>query len=137
VNTRRGFVIGAAGFVGWMLCFVTMGVGMAVLSLDSALAVHAVAAPVIFAAVSAVYFARFGYTSPLATASVFVGFVISMDFVVVAVLINRSLAMFASPIGTWIPFASIFASTYLTGAYLGRRRLPAGPAASLTATRVG
>ncbi len=38
-----------------------------------------------------------------------------MDFFVVALLINRSLEMFASPLGTWIPFALIFVSTWLTG----------------------
>jgi hypothetical protein len=41
--------------------------------------------------------------------------VIAMDFFVVAMLINRSFEMFASLLGTWIPFALIFASTYLTG----------------------
>jgi len=34
---------------------------------------------------------------------------------VVAVLINRSFEMFTSLLGTWIPFALIFLSTYLTG----------------------
>jgi hypothetical protein len=38
-----------------------------------------------------------------------------VDFFVVALLINRSLDMFASLLGTWIPFALIFTSTYLTG----------------------
>jgi hypothetical protein len=41
--------------------------------------------------------------------------VIAMDFFVVALLINRSLEMFTSPLGTWIPFALIFISTWLTG----------------------
>ena len=38
----------------------------------------------------------------------------------VALVIIQSLAMFASVLGTWIPFALIFASTYLTGWYLQR-----------------
>ena len=38
-----------------------------------------------------------------------------MPFFVVALLINRSFEMFASLLGTWIPFALIFLSTYLTG----------------------
>ena len=46
---------------------------------------------------------------------IFDGFVIAVDFFVVALLINRSMDMFASLLGTWIPFALIFASTYLTG----------------------
>jgi len=46
-----------------------------------------------------------------------------VDFFVVALLINKSLAMFASPLGTWIPFALIFASTLVTGSLLSRKRL--------------
>jgi hypothetical protein len=134
VNARKRLVVVAAGFIGWMLCFGVMGIGMATMSLDNALIVHAVAAPIIFGAVSLVYFKRFGYTSPLATATTFVGFVITMDFLLVALVINRSLAMFASPIGTWIPFSLIFASTYIVGLYLARRgspvRTPAATAAS-------
>jgi len=38
-----------------------------------------------------------------------------VDFFVVALLIMGSLEMFGSALGTWIPFALIFASTYLTG----------------------
>ena len=64
---------------------------------------------------SLVYFYKFNYTSPLSTGLIFVSFVILVDFFVVALLINRSLEMFASPLGTWIPFALIFASTYVTG----------------------
>ena len=39
----------------------------------------------------------------------------ALDFFVVALIINRGLEMFASLLGTWIPFALIFTSTYLTG----------------------
>jgi hypothetical protein len=38
-----------------------------------------------------------------------------VDFFVTALIINRSLAMFASALGTWIPFGLIFASTWLSG----------------------
>jgi hypothetical protein len=46
-----------------------------------------------------------------------VSFVIIVDFFIVALLINKSLDMFASLLGTWIPFVLIFTSTYLTGLY--------------------
>ena len=132
MGARKSGTVLAAGFIGWMLCFATMGVGMATMSLDNALLVHATAAPFLFTAVSLVYFSRFGYTRPLPTAAIFVGFVMTLDFLVVALLINRSLAMFASPIGTWIPFALIFVSTYSTGSYLQRRGLSArAPAVSI------
>ena len=55
------------------------------------------------------------------TALIFVGFVIIVDFLVVALLINQSLDMFARLLGTWIPFALIFTSTYLTGLYTKRK----------------
>jgi hypothetical protein len=38
-----------------------------------------------------------------------------MDVLVVALMIERSFEMFASPLGTWIPFALIFLSSWITG----------------------
>ena len=109
-------------FVGWALCAATMGIGMAATSLENALIIHAIAAPIFFIIISRVYFKKFNYTTPLQTALVFVGFVIIVDFLVVALLINHSLDMFASLLGTWIPFTLIFSSTYLTGVYSASRR---------------
>ena len=80
----------------------------------------AIAAPIITVGVSLVYFRKFNYTSPLKTAAIFIAFVIAMDFFVVAILINRSFEMFTSLLGTWIPFALIFLSTYLTGLLVGK-----------------
>jgi hypothetical protein len=108
-------VIGIHAFIGWALCTATMGIGMAVTSIQTALIVHAIGAPIFFALVSFNYFKKFGYTSPLKTALIFVSFVIVVDFLVVAMLILKSFDMFTDPLGTWIPFALIFASTYLTG----------------------
>jgi hypothetical protein len=50
------------------------------------------------------------------------GFVMAVDFLVVALLINKSLAMFSSLLGTWIPFGLIFVSTYATGMIVNKRR---------------
>jgi hypothetical protein len=120
MNTRQILIVLAYAFVGWAFCTATMLIGMATMSIDRALIVHAVAAPIIFTIISLVYFNRFNYTSPLTTALIFVFFVIVVDFFLVALIINRSLEMFASPLGTWIPFALIFASTYVTGALIQR-----------------
>ena len=108
-------------FVGWMLCAATMGIGMAFTSLDYALIIHAIAAPIFFFGVSWVYFTRFNFTGPLTTALIFIAFVIGMDFFLVALMINRSLEMFTSLLGTWIPFGLIFVSTYVTGKWLAKR----------------
>jgi hypothetical protein len=105
----------AHALVGWGLCGATMGIGLAKTSVDRALVIHAVAAPLIFALVSTVYFSTFGYSNASVTAAGFVGVVIAMDVVVVAGLIQREFTMFTSFVGTWLPFALIFASTYVVG----------------------
>ena len=122
MTLKKAIVVLGCAFVGWMLCAAAMGIGMAVTSLNNALIIHALAAPVFFACVSLIYFHRFNYTGSLQTAFIFVAFVIAMDFFVVAMLINRSFEMFASLLGTWIPFALIFASTWMTGRFVTKRQ---------------
>ena len=117
MNTTKLVIVLVHAFVGWALCAATMGIGMATTSVENALMIHAIGAPIFFTVVSLIYFKKFNYTTPLQTALVFVCFVIAVDFLVVALLINKSLEMFASLLGTWIPFALIFTSTYLTGLY--------------------
>ncbi len=121
MNTRQILIIFIHAFIGWALCAATMMVGMAIMSIDSAMLVHAIAAPIIFTLISLVYFTRYNYTSPLATALIFVSFVVLVDFFLVALVINRSLEMFTSPLGTWIPFGLIFLSTYIMGYFITRR----------------
>jgi hypothetical protein len=108
-------VLAAHATAVWALCGATMGIGMKVASLRAALVAHAIAAPVITATVMLVYFSRFGGVTPLASASFVVGFIVLLDFFVVALLINRSLDMFRSALGTWIPFALIIAAAWVTG----------------------
>lgn len=109
-------------FVGWALCTATMGISMAITTEQNALIIHAAAAPVIAVAVSLIYFGKFNYTTPLQTAFAFVGFIICMDFFVVALIALKSLEMFTSFIGTWLPFILIFASTYLTSLHVTRKK---------------
>lgn len=121
MNIKKIFIILIHAFIGWALCAATMGIGMVIMSVENALIVHAIGAPIFFAIVSLIYFYKFNYTTPLQTAMIFVGFVITVDFFVVALIINRSLEMFASLLGTWIPFALIFISTYLVGLYVVKK----------------
>lgn len=123
MNFQKMLVLLIHAFVGWALCAASMWVGMALTSMGNALIIHAVAAPIFFTGVSLVYFNRFHYTTPLQTAVFFTTFVIGVDFFVVAMLINRSFDMFASLLGTWIPFTLIFFSTYLTGLLVTRRAM--------------
>lgn len=122
---RRRMILLGHAFVAWALCTASMMLGMAVAGVDVALVVHAIGAPIFAAVVSWNYFTRFAYTTPLQTAITFVSFVIVVDFFLVALIIEGSLEMFTSPLGTWIPFALIFASTYLTGRAVERRLGPA------------
>lgn len=112
--SKVGIVMGHA-FLGWALCAATMGLGMALVSEETAIIIHAIAAPIFFAGIAWVYFTRFHYTAPLQTALIFVGFVMFVDFFLVALVLLGSLDMFANLLGTWIPFALIFISTYGTG----------------------
>jgi hypothetical protein len=100
---------------GWAYCGLLIGVGRRFLSMPATLAIHAIGAPIGFALLSLLYFKRFACTTPLQTAVVFLSVVVAMDVFLVAPVFERSYAMFASPLGTWIPFALIFAATYLTG----------------------
>ncbi|HXV98897.1 MAG TPA: hypothetical protein VEC93_10785 [Anaerolineae bacterium] len=114
-------VVAAHALMLWVLCGVLMFAGMSLVPLDYALVIHAIGAPIITILISWVYFKQFHYTTPLVTAFLFVGIVIFMDFFVVALLIEQSFAMFASFIGTWLPFALIFMATYGAGHYLSHQ----------------
>lgn len=121
INIRKVITILVHAFVGWALCGAIMGIGMAVTSVENTLIIHAIGAPILFVVISLIYFRKFNYTTPLQTAIVFLCFVVFMDVFVVALLIEKSFEMFANVLGTWIPFALIFISTYLTGLYAMKR----------------
>lgn len=108
--------------IGWAFCGAVMGIGLATLSLQSALVLHALAAPILFAGVSLSYFNRPDSYAPLMVAITFVVLVMAVDCFLVALVINRSLEMFSSLLGTWIPFALIFASTFVTGSARAHRQ---------------
>jgi len=122
VNFKRTVIILVHAFFGWVLCAATMGIGMATISMEATLIIHAIGAPIFFGMVALIYFNKFNYTSPLLTSLIFVGFVVLVDFFLVALLINRSLEMFTSLLGTWLPFILIFLSTFLSGLYVHGRR---------------
>ena len=114
-------VIGYA-LVGWGLCGATIGIGRNLTSMENALIIHAIAAPAFFIIISMFYFKKVNQFSPLFLATFFLGFVVLMDIVIVATLIEKDYSMFKSIIGTWIPFLAIFLSTYITGKMTTKRR---------------
>jgi hypothetical protein len=103
-----------------------MGVGMALTSLETALVAHLMGAPVFATAVALIYFRRRDAWAPLATAVFVLSLIVLVDLVLVAGVINRSLDMFRSALGTWLPFALIFGATYGTGAVVKRARTGEG-----------
>ena len=116
---KRAVLLGFA-FAGWAFCAAIMGGLPPRIGMPATLIVHAVAGPLGFAALAAAYQRRFGDYAPLTAAAVFVGFVIAVDFFVVALAVLRSLDMFRSPLGTWIPFALIFFVSWGAGAWARR-----------------
>jgi len=121
LSSRQMVVILVFAFIGWAACGVTMGVGMALTSIDATLIIHAIGAPIYFIILSLIYFKKFNYTKPIATAALFISFVIIVDFFLIALIINKSLDMFRSFLGTWLPFILIFVSTWMTGKLVNRQ----------------
>jgi hypothetical protein len=119
---NKAVVILIHAFVGWAFCAAIMGIGMAVTSLQTTLILHAIGGPIGFIVISLFYFKKFGYTSPLQTAIWFIAFVVFMDIFIVALLIEKSFAMFRSVLGTWLPFSLIFLVTYFTGRLIMKRK---------------
>jgi len=118
----KSVIILGHGLAGWMYCGALIGIGRQFLSLRVTLILHAIGAPLGFILISLLYFRKFAFTTPLQTALIFLGVVTALDFFVVALLIEKSFAMFASPLGTWLPLALIFGASYLTGAICLRRK---------------
>jgi hypothetical protein len=123
IKTKTLLIPFLLGLLGWALCGTIMFVGMAITDIQTTLIVHAIGAPIIFSLISWFYFVRFNYTSPIQTALLFIGIVMFVDFFLVALIINKSLEMFQSPLGTWIPFALIFLATYLTGIIIFKSKI--------------
>ena len=65
----------------------------------------------------------------MATAFTFVGIVALLDLIVVAGLVQHSLALFGSVVGFWVPLVLIFSVTWATGELLStlpwKRTVPA------------
>jgi hypothetical protein len=116
----KTFIVLLHAFVGWALCGSIIGFGRSVTSMENTLIIHVILVPVVFAVVSLIYFKKFNYTTPLQTALIFLALAVVMDAVIVAQFIEKSYRMFLSPLGTWIPLASIFVVTYAVGLLMRR-----------------
>jgi len=114
---KKAVVILAHAVLGWAYCGAIIGVGRKFLSIHTTLVLHVIGTPVGIALISFFYHRRYAFTSPMQTAAGFLGVVVFLDLFLVAPVIERNYVMFSSVLGTWIPFALIFAATYLTGRF--------------------
>jgi hypothetical protein len=119
-KSKKILIVFIHALIIWVFCGVTIAAGRSVMSMNSTLVVHAIAAPVFAALVSMIYFKRFNYSSPALTALYFLFIIITMDAGLVAPVFEGSYIMFRSIPGTWIPFSLIFLATFATGTYLKR-----------------
>jgi menaquinone-dependent protoporphyrinogen oxidase len=103
------------GFAGWALCALTMLALLRGMSITWAVVLHAVAAPVIFAAIATHYFRPRGAREPLPVALSWAIIVAVLDWVVIAGVVQRDFSMFQSVVGTWLPFLLILLVTWATG----------------------
>ena len=119
---KKAGVILVYAIAGWMLCSSVIFIGRSVTTMDNTLIVHAISVPIIISMLSSTYFRYFHYTAPLPTAAIFVAVPFLLDFFVIAPFVEKSYAMFASVLGTWLPFCLIFLTTYFSGLYVTRPR---------------
>jgi len=114
-SIRRSVIMLAFAVLGWAMCGAIIGIGRHVTTMQATLIIHAIGAPLLFAALAWVHHTWIGGFSPLRLAGYFLGIVMGLDFFIVAPFMERSYAMFSSVLGTWIPFLSLFIAAWLSG----------------------
>jgi hypothetical protein len=114
-DLKKTIVFLLHALAGWALCGAVMGIGTLLMPLQKALLLHLFAAPVIFAMVSLSYHKKVPSARPLLVAAGFTVIVMTMDFFLIAMVIQKSFMMFKNFLGTWLPFGMIFISSWRTG----------------------
>jgi hypothetical protein len=115
------------GVVGWALSAAIMGALYFAAGLTASLIVHAIAAPLLFIALARRYFGARGARDALPTAIVWTCVMMLLDLIVIAGVVQRSLAMFGSVAATWLPYALVFLATWATGALMATMPWSEGP----------
>jgi hypothetical protein len=100
----------------WAACGLVIFGGRKLWSQETTLRVHLVAAPVLAFLTAWVHTELAPGFDPLLRAASITVIVMLLDALVVAPFFERSYAMFRSVIGTWLPFAAIFAACWFAGA---------------------
>ncbi|WP_224244382.1 flavodoxin domain-containing protein [Hyalangium gracile] len=128
VTHRAGSVarLLAHGVVGGALCASVMLGLLQVMSLTGARIVHVFAAPLIFTAIAWLYFRPRGAREPRQVALVWTVCVALLELLIVGGPTQGGLRMFASILGTWVPYVLIFFATWGTGAMMSMMPFPKG-----------
>jgi hypothetical protein len=121
MDIRKWRILLAHALAVWAICAAIMFIGMAVTTMPVTLTIHAIGAPIASASLAYRYYRKHGDLQPLLVAAVFVGTALFTDFFLVAMVIEKSLEMFASFVGLWLPMILIFTAAYLTGNYVKER----------------
>jgi hypothetical protein len=87
-------IIIAHAMAGWALCGAIIAIGRQIFSMPTTLVIHAIGAPLFFVLLSLFYFRRFGFTNPMQTAIAFLAIVIGLDFFLVAMVFEKSPAIY-------------------------------------------
>jgi hypothetical protein len=103
------------GLTAWAGCGAVMAIGRRVLGLEKALRLHLALAPVIAFLASSLHKLLAPEFGTVLRAASITGLVILLDVAIVAPFLERSFAMFRSPIGTWLPFAAMFLASLAAG----------------------
>jgi len=106
--------LAAHAAIGWLGLTVLLAGALQVFATGAALAIHAIAAPVIFGALAVHYFRPRGAREPWPAAVATTGFVIAFD-VLLGGLVLGTLDRFSSVTLTWLPFALILVTTWIVG----------------------
>ncbi len=112
---KKIIVIAIFALIGWGICGAMINIGRSTIGMDATLIVHAIAVPIVFGALSFLYHRYFHYTRPALTGLIFMLSAMLLDGGIIAPFAEKSFAMFASILGSWIPFGLIFLATYLVG----------------------
>lgn len=104
----------AYGVLGWALCGALMMLLLRALPENAALAIHAIAAPLVFLALTRRYARVRGPREPWVVATTWTALIALLD-AGLAGLGLQDFAMFRSALGTWLPFTLVFFVTWLTG----------------------
>ncbi len=112
---EKTLILLSYAFIGWVVCATIMEVGMRHWLMPTVLTAHLIGGTLTFGFLSWSYHRYFRFTRPLYTSILFTAFVMVVDFFLVALVILKSLDMFKSLMGTWLPFGAIFVITYLIG----------------------